>query len=264
VEEAIYFQASYWRIDLKSGTNYSWVVSLLPFMEEQALYDQFDLSVNISNNPRNPQATQIETLMCPSEPTRGRQFEMANPAGGDPILFGKSNYAAFANVYHIDAWFYPAAMRLFGQQMRQITDGTAKTVVFAEIRTREHPLDQRGAWALPWSGATLLSFDFHPTTMSTGSERTADDYKPNPLSLGFTQYPNGPNPDVLYECPDPVGEQFDRMTCEYRWNGYVSSAPRSSHPGGVNVTYLDGHIGFLENDIDEYAMLHLVDPVDGE
>ena len=37
----------YWRIDLKSGTNYSWVVSLLPFMEEQALYDRFRLSINI-------------------------------------------------------------------------------------------------------------------------------------------------------------------------------------------------------------------------
>ncbi|MEX2092915.1 MAG: DUF1559 domain-containing protein, partial [Pirellulales bacterium] len=267
VEDAIYYSYQYWRIDLKSGTNYSWVVTLLPFMEEQSLHDQFDLKANVAKNPLNPQAAQPEMLMCPSEPTRGRHYEMVSPDGGGPILFGKSNYAAFSNVYHIDAWFYSAAMRLYGQQLRQIVDGTTRTLVFAEIRTRENPKDQRGAWALPWSGTTLLSFDFHPTLSETGStsgERRADDYVPNPKSLGYTQYPNGPNPDVLYECPDPVGEQFDGMTCENRWEGYISSAPRSLHPGGVNVTFLDGHVGFIEDDVDEYAMLYMVDPVDGK
>ena len=87
---------------------------------------------------------------------------------------------------------------------------------------------------------------------------------PWPLSLGYTQYPNGPNPDVLYECPDLVGEQFDHMPCTTEYWGYISSAPRSLHPGGVNVVYLDGHVGFLADDVDEYVMLHMVDPVDGK
>jgi hypothetical protein len=29
------------------------------------------------------------------------------------------------------------------------------------------------------------------------------------------------------------------------------------------VAYLDGHVGFLNDEIDEYVMLHMVDPVDG-
>jgi prepilin-type N-terminal cleavage/methylation domain-containing protein/prepilin-type processing-associated H-X9-DG protein len=261
VEQAIYYEGAYWRIDLKSGTNYSWIVALLPYLEEHALYDQFDFNAKVTQNPQNPQAAQIPSLLCPSDESLGRQFEIADEYGPS-ILFGKANYAAFSNVYHIDAWFYPAAMRLYGQKLRQIRDGTSQTLLFAEIRTREHRLDQRGAWALPWSGSTLLSFDFHPTVLDQKEERISQDYVPNPKSLGLTQYPNGPNPDVLYECPDTVGEQFDGMTCENRWHGYVSSAPRSLHHGGVNVTFLDGHVDFLSDDVDEYAMLYMVDPND--
>jgi prepilin-type processing-associated H-X9-DG protein len=265
-ENSIYFDTKqkYWRVDLKSGPNYSWVVSLLPYLEEQSLYDQFDLRANVAKNPKNPQIEQPASLLCPSDSALGRLFEIVEDEIGHSTLLGKGNYAAWANVYHIDSWFYPAAMRHYGQELRQITDGTAATLVLAEIRTREHRQDQRGAWALPWSGSTLLSFDFHPTGKQS-SDKTADDYQPNRYSLGYTQYPNGPNPDVLFECPDLVGEQFDLMPCSTpQMSDYISAAPRSLHPGGVNVCYLDGHVDFIANDINEYVMLNKVNPVDGK
>jgi prepilin-type N-terminal cleavage/methylation domain-containing protein/prepilin-type processing-associated H-X9-DG protein len=264
--DAVYYDQTqrYWRVNLKSGPNYSWVVSLLPFMEEQTLYDHFDLRAKVADNSKDPQIQQPPLMLCPSDAARGRSFQLIDDETGRSTLFGKGNYAAFANVFHIDSWFYPAAMRLYGQELRKITDGTTATLVFAEIRTREHLQDQRGAWALPWSGTTLLSFDFH-TTGKQSSEKTTDDYQPAKYSLGYTQYPNGPNPDVLYECPDLVGEQFDRMPCSTpQMSDYISAAPRSLHPGGVNVAFLDGHVGFLENGIDEYVMLHMVNPIDGQ
>lgn len=264
VEDALYFSYSYWRIDLKSGTNYSWVVSLLPYIEEQALYDQFDLSVHVTQNDSDPQAYQPPSLLCPSDAAVGRYFELANAEAGRTARFGKANYAAFSNVYHVDSWFYPAALRLYGQELKRILDGTSSTLVFAEIRTRDDPQDQRGAWALPWSGATLLSFDMHPSNRQSKQSQTADEYLPNKLSLGATQFPNGPNPDVLYACPDLVGEQFDRMPCTDQFFGYISAAPRSQHTGGVNAAFVDGHVGFLSDEIDEYVMLYLVDPADGK
>jgi prepilin-type N-terminal cleavage/methylation domain-containing protein/prepilin-type processing-associated H-X9-DG protein len=265
VDESIYFSYYYWRVDLKAGTNYSWVVPLLPYMEEQSLFDRFDPKVHVAANPTNPQSAQPAMMLCPSDNALGRQFELTSDSGdgATTALFGKANYAAFANVYHIDSWFYPAVMRLYGQKLRQIRDGTSSTLVFAEIRTRDDRLDQRGAWALPWSGTTLLSFDFHPSALQKNGERTADEYVPNKLSLGATQYPNGPNPDVLYQCPDAASALFEDMPCNEDYFGYISSAPRSLHTGGVNCTYLDGHVGFLSDEIDEYAMLYMVDPVDG-
>jgi prepilin-type N-terminal cleavage/methylation domain-containing protein/prepilin-type processing-associated H-X9-DG protein len=262
----IYYSYSYWRVDLKSGTNYSWVVPLLPYLEQQELYSRFDLSLNVMENMNDPQAYQLEALLCPSDGAGGRMFEaLTETEGGEErtVRFGKGNYAAFTNVFHVDSLFYPAAISLFGQEMSRISDGTSKTLALAEIRTRDNVLDQRGAWALPWSGATLLAFDMHPTKWPPESTRTAGLYDPSSGSLGATQPPNGKNPDVLYQCPDLAGEQFDFMPCSDSFWGYISAAPRSLHPSGVNVVFLDGHVGFLPNNIDEYVMMSLVNPTDG-
>lgn len=261
--DAIYYAWAYWRIDLKSGTNHSWVTSILPYLEEQSLYDQMDFTLPVTQNPRQPQEAQIASLMCPSDETAGRYFETVNNSG-HVIRFGKANYAAYANVYHIDSWFYPAAIWLYGLDLKKVTDGTTSTLVAAEIRTRDHVADQRGAWALPWSGSSLLSFDFHPTAQQLPSEQASDPYEPNPISLGFTQLPNSHSPDVLYECPDSVAALVDQMPCNTEWEGYISAAPRSLHPGGANAVFLDGHVAFLPEDVDEYAMVYMVDPTDGQ
>ena len=115
----------------------------------------------------------------------------------------------------------------------------------------------------------MLSFDFHPKLEQLKEEKDTPpgSYEPWPGSLGYTQYPNGPNPDVLYDCPEPGAAQFERMPCNTAWDeggGYISAAPRSHHVGGVNATFLDGHVGFLPNNIDEYAMLYMVSTNEGE
>jgi prepilin-type processing-associated H-X9-DG protein len=264
-DEAVY-HTWYWRVDLKSGTNHSWVVSLLPYLEEQALFDQLDMKRKVTQHPANPQRAQPGLMLCPSDGSRGRLFQLTDSQTGQTVEFGKSNYAAFANPFHIDSWFYSGAIWLYGLKLKNITDGTASTLVIAEIRTRDHERDQRGAWALPWPGSTLLSFDFHPELdqIEGGKDGQPGPYNPWPGSLGQTQYPNSINPDVLWECPEPAAAQFDYMPCNTEYTGYISAAPRSQHAGGVNAVFLDGHVDFLPNDVDEYAMLYMVDTTDGE
>src|SRR3954453_3033933 len=82
-------------IDLKSGTNYSWIVKLLPFLEEDSLYQQFNFKVPVTRNPTDPQAAQPTSLLCPSDPARGRLFESSDPSTGRIVRFGKTNYATF-------------------------------------------------------------------------------------------------------------------------------------------------------------------------
>lgn len=257
---------TYVRVDLKSGTNHSWVVSLLPFLEEQPLYDQFDLKKKVTDNPTNPQQVQPAVLLCPSDAARGRLFQWSEGAG-KTALFGKGNYAAYSNPFHADSWFFSGAIWLYGRRLDQVVDGTSTTIAFAEVRTRDNPADQRGAWALPWAAASILSFDFHPTSYPSGTvnqEKPPNGFDPYKQSLGQTQFPNSPNADVLYKCPGLLEAQFDKMPCNEAWNGYISAAPRSQHPGGVNTVFLDGHVGFLPNDVDEYAMLWMVNTNDGE
>jgi prepilin-type processing-associated H-X9-DG protein/prepilin-type N-terminal cleavage/methylation domain-containing protein len=265
-EQVVTYSYAYWRVDLKSGTNHSWVVSLLPYLEEQPLYDQFDLNHKVTENPKNPQEQQPAVLMCASDAARGRLFEINDSTTGNTVRFGKANYAAYSNPFHVDSWFWSGAIWLYGRKREQITDPSGSTLVFAEIRTRDNVADQRGAWALPWSGSTLLSFDFHPDIFGKENPKKYDNpaYNPNKASLGLTQYPNTKNGDVLYACPDPAEAQFDKMPCNDQYWGYISAAPRSQHPGGVNAAFLDGHVGFIPDDIDEYVMLYLVDTTDGE
>ena len=44
---------------------------------------------------------------------------------------------------------------------------------------------------------------------------------------------------------------------------FLSAAPRSNHSGGVNVAFVDGHIGFLPDTVDEFAMAYLISVNDG-
>jgi prepilin-type processing-associated H-X9-DG protein len=98
-------------------------------------------------------------------------------------------------------------------------------------------------------------------------------YIPAQIYAYQAQMPNttGPNADVLLECaPDMLKDaQLQRMPCLH-WGfplgltGYISSAPRSSHPGGVNAAYLDGHVDFLRDDIDPFSLAYLIDIRDGQ
>ena len=136
----------------------------------------------VTQNPLNPQSAQPQVLLCSSDATHGRLFELTDAESGRKAYFGKANYAAFSNPFHIDSWFFSGAIWLYGRRLDQLVDGTSTTLVFAEIRTRDHSADQRRAWALPWSGSTLLSLDFHPRSYPSGTtdqEKPPGGYEPN-------------------------------------------------------------------------------------
>ena len=72
---------------------------------------------------------------------------------------------------------------------------------------------------------------------------------------------------MLYDCPDAAGAQMERMPCAlyiensvYSW---LSAAARSMHPRGVNVAYVDGHVGFISDDINEITMAYMISVNDG-
>ena len=255
-EKSLYF-TFHARIDLKSGTGHSWLTRLLPHLEQQALFQQFDFKQHIAANLAAPQAAHPGMLLCPSADTLGRSYlYRENDAA---VRFGKANIAAYASPFHTDDYDHRGAISLFGTQVREVSDGVSNTLAFSEIRTRDHEYDVRGAWALPWSGSSLLAFDMHPQRNRSDDDQQPWPYAFNAGSLGQTQLPNGRLPDVLYECPDPVGEQIEAMPCvEARPARYISAAPRSNHAGGVNAGYLDGSVRFTAETVDEVAMAYQI------
>jgi prepilin-type N-terminal cleavage/methylation domain-containing protein/prepilin-type processing-associated H-X9-DG protein len=262
--------ADYQVFDQQSGKMISWEVLILPFIEETSLYDQFDLTKTVLEQANEPQSQSVPVYMCPSDTAQGRYFMDTTVTNGK--WFAKGNYAAYGSPMHNDLQLiYPGALIATGQKPSKIIDGFGKTLAVTEVRTREALQDERGAWALPWNGATLLAMDMHDDIAATGSHFNG--FQPLASLVYQVQLPNttGPNEDVLIICPKDqlAGAQLDQMPC-IRWQwplglaGYISAAPRSNHIGGVNCVFLDGHIGFMPNEIDPYVMDHFIDVRDGE
>lgn len=248
--------------DLRSGKQFSWIVLLLPMLEQQNLANQFDFKVDVFSQSNNPQATHLAMLQCPSDNARGLFLNDSDLTKGKK--FAKGNYAAYCSPFHTDLMHvYPGALVAHqGQCVADIRDGTTNTVVVSEVRVRANDQDQRGAWALPWTGSTLLAFDVHHDGVDGAG------YKVHPASLGQTQPPNnqGPNIDMLYKCTDLAGAQLARMPCNNFGGGsfaYLSAAPRSNHPGGVHMSLLDGSVRFVGNAVDETTMAYMISINDG-
>ncbi len=262
--------------DHQQGVQTSWAVELLPFVERQNLFDAFDLTKSVFEQESEAQATFVSSYLCPSDEADGRYFVDAELSQGKQLA--KGNYAAYVSPFHIDLQLlYPGALIATGQSLRHVEDGTTRTIAFSEVRTLDVEQDERGAWALPWAGASILSFDMHHQCGGDVYFCPEDRfYRADPRSEGKTQTPNithGPNRDTLHFCSAGSDHQnlsdLESMPCT-RWNGevgqlgYYSASPRSLHAGGVNVAYLDGHTGFVIDNVDEYSYAYRVSINDGQ
>ncbi|MEM8947657.1 MAG: DUF1559 domain-containing protein [Planctomycetota bacterium] len=237
--------------NLDGGVLVGWLVQLLPYLEQQTLFDQFDLQRPAIDQPDNPQARQPSMLLCASDSTTGLTMgsqQLGPLSTTQRKEFGKGNYAAFASAFHLDSsWQGPISRE--GRRLAEVTDGSSNSLLLGEVRTRDVGGDPRGVWALPWPGSSLLAVDFH--NVGDGD-------------LDFAQTPNSTAPDVLFSCPEPADAQLRLMPCHENWQEYVAGAPRSLHPGGVNVTFLDGRVEFLSDDIEPEIMARMVAVDDGE
>ncbi len=252
----------------RSGTSHSWLVQILSFLEEQARFDRFDLSRSLFEAaPRQgvsgPESDRPEVLVCPSDPG-GPPFRHDTLTKGRPC--GKGSYAAWASPYHVEfQQRFPAALGWRPRpRLRDLRDGMHATIMAAEVIAGPEAWDARGAWAVGWNGASVLAYDMHPYP-------DAPPFRHFPMSLGHTQRPNIRDPavnvDVLYDCSDQDGETHRRMPCaEWQeddiWR-YLSSAPRSAHPGGVQSLWADGRVEFLADTVDEIVLAYLIAIDDG-
>lgn len=254
--------------DPRAGTSHSWIVQILPFLEQQSLFDRFDLTRSLFEPPRDggpgPQAERLEILVCPSDGATGGFNEPSLTFG---LTCGRGNYAAWASPYHVDFQHLHPAILGWRERPRftEVSDGLQATLMASEVRAGRDPGDARGAWAVGWNGASVLAFDMHHIDDGGGPFRHSS------ISLGHTQRPNIQSPevnvDVLYACPEPEAAARAGMPCETWWPfttwHYLSSAPRSRHPGGVQALWGDGRVTFLEDGIDEIVMAYLIAINDG-
>jgi prepilin-type N-terminal cleavage/methylation domain-containing protein/prepilin-type processing-associated H-X9-DG protein len=266
-----------WQTNMEWEDNLSWIVRILPQIEEQALYDKFDLKKNMSAQDLpsrgDPQSQQPSVLLCPSDNALGRICVLGP---GDAILpsgrFGKANYAAYCSAEHVSHMrVLPGALSNDSQRLARITDGTSKVIMLAEIRTRDVERDPRGVWAAAWAGGSLLAYDMHSKLhkdCTATSPRNAP-YSPflytaNDPGLPPNTTATWANRDYIRECPSTGNPDVENMSCIKETDTRQAASSKSRHPGGVNVSHVDGSVEFIVDEIDQYLMARMVSINDGQ
>ena len=121
----------------------------------------------------------------------------------------------------------------------QITDGTSKTVMIAEIRAGIYEGDARGVWALGHVGGNLTAFN------GWGGDDNGPNY------CGASSDDIGGNG---FNCTDDEQLRSECMTC-YGPGSFDQATARSKHPGGVHVAMCDGSVQFISDDIETNGAL---------
>jgi prepilin-type N-terminal cleavage/methylation domain-containing protein/prepilin-type processing-associated H-X9-DG protein len=242
----------------RSGLQFSWLIYILPQMEQTPLYQNINFNFNVFSQTTASFDVRIASLSCPSDLSRTRYFQDASLSAGR--RFSKGNYAAYASPYRLRVQNdFPGMLIARTQSSAKVTDGLSNTALASEVRTLQAPSDQRGVWALPWNAASLLAFDMHPIA---GGGMTGD---PSTIQL-TAQTPNNyrrPNADVIYTC-FAVESQARKMPCFDSSVGYLSASPRSGHPNGVYTAFGDGHVDFWNDSIDPFIMGYRICINDGK
>ncbi len=257
----------------KYGPN--WIVKILPYLESQAVYDTFDFSVGVNqaglgNRNITARGTVIPVLLCPSDganqvrfnggsalgdgwvrtnyaasagrsflygsPTSATEFHMAGPKS---LAWSGKDMSATSNLTCYRGVMGPNA----AVELRQVVDGTGKTIMLGEIRAGITEQDGRGVWGLGHAGASLLAAygsggdDDGPNYCDANSD---DVHAPGVCVTSAICGGNGGAGEAAAEC----------MGCYSTTGGFDQATTRSKHPGGVFVGMVDGSVQWISDDVE--------------
>lgn len=219
------------------------LVHLLPYVEEQALYDAFDFSKLSIDGAVFPGTTkligsqEIEIYQCPSDEHNGffEEFAVHNYAAsnGPTEVYDNPNCSCdhawksfeMAPIDDLENFAGPFTRIGLTTKARQVEDGLSKTIFFGEVRVNCSVHAQVG-WAKTNNG------NGYATTL---------------IPINFDTC----NPNAVDPCNRPC-----------TWNTDVGF--KSAHPSGANFLLGDGSVRSMDDSIDHQMYQYLGAKADGE
>ena len=226
--------------NVPSGSHHSWMIAILPFMEQQNAYRRVDFNKSVYEPANQPvRKLSISMFICPSNPMDSRIDGSAGsgkPAGpsSDPGVRGISSYAGYHNDVEAPIAADNRGVMFLNSHVRNedIADGTSNTIYVGEKLHDENDLG--------WMSGTRA------TLRNTGS----------PMSN-----PSGRNPWTGAEEEKPV-TNGDKVPAD---KALAVGGFGSAHSGGVVMFgFGDGRVTPLVPDIDPKVYRLLGHRADGE
>ena len=265
----------------------SYLVGILPFVEQQPMWEQVSnplSNADDNNNPvaiwpamgprptkieYEPWATEVNTFRCPSDPGVGlpalgrtnyaacfgdsAERTTTGPWADNPIRTAHSGITQESRAAHRGVFVMHQKMRF-----RDILDGTANTIAAGEIATDLGDRDKR-------TQVLNISWTFLRNREPTFCRSAIDPERPlfwqNPAAapgVGFS----GPTDGRGYRWADGFSAMSGMFTmlapnkelCTQQNAGNPGIYPPSSrHPGGVHILMADGAVRFITDSIESGA-----------
>ena len=214
------------------GAQATWVTYLLPFLEQEALYEMIDWEQPVSDTPAAT-SQMLPMFVCPSDRT---PEVWDNFAKGGTDRFAKGNYVANNGMGPMTE-SAPADLPLEREggifylngnmPIARIRDGTSQTAMVSEVRRGQvhdsPPSDFRGVLHFPEGSL------YH------------HNYTPNSLVADTIRASHCPGDESLVPC---IGTYSS-----WKPRSHLLTA-RSRHCGGVNLALADGSVHFVGETID--------------
>ena len=221
-----------------------WTVHLLPYIEDQALFDAFNLQERFTS-----------TSNVPGSRTNHELYKRENTAfkcDSDPVSADGTNYLTYLGVQgggpcpkctsqSSTRVFYDNGVLHLNSKVaiRKIQDGTSKTFMLGESRYVDQSV-RSGEYDPGWSGWA-------------SSAKQGSWAMPLTLAAATLLGINGLDPIEVNPVTPAAGKTLD----------FQSRAFGSHHPGGAQFAMSDGSVSFLNDDVDTVLFFNFAIRNDG-
>jgi prepilin-type N-terminal cleavage/methylation domain-containing protein/prepilin-type processing-associated H-X9-DG protein len=220
---------------MATSPGWGWATYLLPYLEQQALFQQIDHHLPIENPVNGARETRVPVYLCPSDPGVPAVFPIADAAGNVITQAAPISYAACLGGGELDEIPGPKEGVFYRDsrvRIADITDGTSSTLLIGE-RAWSHAM-------APWAGAVnqavLLGGPSNP-------------WRTSPQAV----YPSANFPLVQAKSINDAADSDGALDDYY-----------SQHPGGCNMLFADGSVRFLRQRADSAVLFALGTRAGGE
>ena len=237
----------------QNATDYhmSWIVQILPYLEQQNVYNHIDFTESVYSQANSPVRTRvIPSLICPSDPhTQGKPVGYSNYCGVH------NDYEAPIDINQNGVLFLNSAIHY-----EQVTDGSSNTIYVLEARA------DTGA-DLGWMSGTRA-------TLRNGVKWT-NRAEMEAVAKAQTA-PPAATPDGN-EAAKPAEPVEPKYASHFVARGVVPPTPQppntgaeyvggasSHHVGGWHNVMGDGAVRFISESIDLKLLRNLTHRADGE